>query len=324
MTAISVVVATYNGVRFLAPQLQSILAQTVSPLELLIGDDCSTDGTVALAEKLLAGSGVRYDVTVNDRRLGVTRKFERLIARATGDVIVLCDQDDEWLPNRLEVIDRILGSRQDLYGLFSNADLIGPDSEPLPGSLWNAAGFNIRQRRRWESSPMEVLMRRNVVTGATLAFRSSIRGDVLPISPHGWHDFWISALVVSRGRLLALDDHLVRYRLHGANQAGMPPRGIARFRSPAIRQTAHLDQLTQLRDLVDRFGALGRPAPPLLAARIQHLQFRNSLPRRGSERLRAILRHGRVADYWRYSSGLLSLGLDLKEGGQRVDPGAEA
>ena len=317
MVTISVVLATYNGSRFVAAQLESIVAQSTPPAEVLVGDDCSTDDTVALANKILGRVPFSYEVRVNERRLGVTRNFESLISRATGDVVVLCDQDDEWVPERLEMISRVFESRPEVMGLFSNADLIGPASEPLPGSLWDAAGFTARRRRRWRSEPLGVLMRRNVVTGATLAFRSTERGYVLPISPHAWHDFWISALLVSRGVVLALDDRLVRYRLHGANQAGLPPRRIARFRAPPAmsRRQAHLDQLAQLRDLVARFEELQTPVPPPLLRRIEHLQFRGSLPTNGLARFGAILRHGRLPDYWRFSSGLFSLALDVTKGG---------
>jgi glycosyltransferase involved in cell wall biosynthesis len=309
--------ATYNGARFVERQLESILGQTLLPTEVLVGDDGSVDDTVEIVRKVLTGRPVAYDVRVNERRLGVTANFERLIGRAAGDLIVLSDQDDEWLPDRLEIVQDVFLTQPHVAGVFTNAELIGPGSEALGGSLWDAVDFAPRDRRRWAKAPFDVLMGGNVVTGATLAFRSEARPRFLPFSVHGWHDYWIAMLLASRGELVALDQPVVRYRLHGANQAGVSPRGLARFRSRSIgREGARREQLAQLGELADRLAAMGRPLPPSLTGRIAHLRFRDSLPAENHRRALALLRHGRLADYWRFSSGWLSLALDITQGGR--------
>ena len=97
---ISIALATYNGGRFLREQLDSIYAQTWRNIEVVASDDRSSDDTVAILEEYGQSHGLRYEI--NDENLGFVRNFEKILARCTGDFIALADQDDIWLPDKLE------------------------------------------------------------------------------------------------------------------------------------------------------------------------------------------------------------------------------
>ncbi len=108
---ISVAMCTYNGAEYIVEQLESIAAQTLLPAEIVVSDDGSTDGTIALLkqtwERLAEHSAelrkVTLTVVVNKSSLGVTKNFEQAISKTTKQYIFLADQDDLWFPTRLEV-----------------------------------------------------------------------------------------------------------------------------------------------------------------------------------------------------------------------------
>jgi hypothetical protein len=98
---VSVVIATLNGVRHVEQQLASIVEQTLKPIEIVVGDDGSTDGTVALIRAFAEAVDVPVHVSVNEQRLGYGDNFLRAATRARGSMIAFADQDDIWLPERL-------------------------------------------------------------------------------------------------------------------------------------------------------------------------------------------------------------------------------
>lgn len=102
MITISIALATYNGERFLRKQLDSLYTQTRLPDEVVVCDDCSTDGTVAILDEYKQRYGLKY--IVNDQPLGVNGNFFRAISLCQGQYIGICDQDDEWFPNKIETL----------------------------------------------------------------------------------------------------------------------------------------------------------------------------------------------------------------------------
>lgn len=97
---VSVAMATYNGSRFLREQLESLYAQTRLPDEIVVVDDCSTDGTHDILEEYHQKKGLIY--FVNKANLGVNKNFEKAIRNCTGDYIAICDQDDVWMSHKLQ------------------------------------------------------------------------------------------------------------------------------------------------------------------------------------------------------------------------------
>ena len=332
---ISVAMCTFNGAAFLGPQLETIARQTRLPDELVVSDDRSTDDSVEIVEKFAAESAFPVEVTTADRHLGSTRNYERVIQRCSGDVIVLCDQDDVWFPNKLERIERAF-ARSERVGLaFSDAHLIDAEGRSTGHRLWDIAGFTSSQRSRMRRDPLGVLMGRSIVSGCTLAFRSSYRPLLVPFPPERAaprmrliHDRWISLVLAVTSDVAVIDEPLVGYRIHPRQQVGIPrlqvrkvvPQSVLRFRQVAVphplmieRLEATIDHLSTVRrrlegasGLEDREGAVAR-----LDDAIAHTRSRAALPRSRLSRLPGVVRELASGRYHRYSLGFASAVADI-------------
>ena len=129
MVNISVIMCTCNGAAYLGEQLDSLLAQTLPPYEVVVQDDASTDGTMdLLRDYRRRHPDFRIRLFSNPERLGYNRNFLTAIRRAEGDLIACCDHDDIWHADKLEVLARELG---DAPLVFHNSTLMTDDSREL-------------------------------------------------------------------------------------------------------------------------------------------------------------------------------------------------
>ncbi|MGZ3705880.1 MAG: glycosyltransferase [Bdellovibrionota bacterium] len=303
----SIVLCTCQGERYLAAQLASLRAQTRAPLEIIAQDDASTDGTAALLD---GTSLVR-----NPRRLGFAQNFAAAMARARGDVIFLCDQDDEWEPEKLATLLARFEADPALEIACSEARRIDAEGAPLPGLVLEGNGLSSAEQEKW-SSPAEALarlVRSNPVPGMTMAFRSSLRAKLLPIPP-GWeHDYWILLVAAGLGESIAMEPRaLVRYRQHGGQViggkkslsqrwAGAAAGGIAMRTKEADRW---IPVLERLRGAAPEVLALAKEKRAHL---LRRGSFSRSRPLRALQIAAEFLRGG----YHRYDAGLSSAIKDL-------------
>jgi hypothetical protein len=314
---------TCNGEKFVAEQLRSIAAQSRPPNEVVICDDQSADKTLAIVEGVLTDVPFTVEVVRNPVRLGVVANVEQAIRRTTGDIIVLADQDDIWRPERLARLEGIFAARPQVDALFSDAVIVDQWSKPTGDRLWKCIRFTKRRHDRWASDPVGVLLQGNVVTGASLAFRASLKSLILPIATTGWHDLWIAALVVATGQIDALDEALLSYRTHGENTAGLPGNARGERDRRLAQPTERAEALRQMEALVVRLEAHGLgelPAVGRIRGKGKHLTVRvglsNNLGYRGYEIARSVVR----GDYQCYSAGMRSALFDLAYGGRMKVP----
>jgi hypothetical protein len=308
--------ATYNGERFVGEQLRSILDQERLPDELIVNDDASSDATVAIASEMLSNARFAVEVVVNERRLGVVKNFEQGISRAVGDIVVLSDQDDVWWPNKLQMIEDHLMTHPDTAGVFSDATLIDGFSVATGDRLWTSMGFSSGRLQRWQrGDSLGVLLQGNVVTGAALAFRSSLRSLLLPIPDVGWHDLWIALLLASTTRLDPLPP-LLDYRVHSSNVVGVRASSMraeaANRRARPDERRAMLEQYLSVRTRLVDHSEIDRGVLMGLDGKIAHLTFRCSLASSVPRRAMQVLSEAAAGRYHRYSGGLRSVLLDLR------------
>ena len=121
---ISVALCTYNGAPYLGEQLQSIAAQTRRPDEVVIFDDGSSDDTVARRAAVRRDGSFPVRVQVNPQNLGCRENFAACITACTGETIALSDQDDVWLPHKLERLTKALKEQPGAAFAFSDASLV--------------------------------------------------------------------------------------------------------------------------------------------------------------------------------------------------------
>lgn len=306
---ISVALCTYNGAAFLGDQLRSILNQDTPALEVVIADDGSTDGTLAIIEDVTRGHKGPTEIRLvhTDRVGGVTQNFDRAIGQCRGDIVALCDQDDTWEPHKLTVLSEQFVDARAPRLVFSNATLIDEVGAPMPGTLHGGLRLGRRERAELRTGrAFDLLIRRNVVTGAVAAFSRDLYPRATPF-PASWvHDEWLAIIASAIGDVVLVDQALVNYRLHAANQIGVADPGVAsrmgRMLQPRGERYVRLRRRSG--DLVERLESLAAPADVLALARAK-LDFETSraaYPRSRVRRLGPVLRRLANGSYARYSS----------------------
>lgn len=319
--SVSIVLCTYNGVRFLPALWDSLLAQTRLPDQIVVRDDASSDGAWELLASLrdaATARGVDVLLARNPRNLGYAKNFEGALAGASGDVLFLCDQDDVWHPGKLAAMLARFEQRPQLTLLHTDARLIDAAGNDMRCTLFRALEVTRKEIACiHHGRAFEVFLRRNLATGAMLALRRSLLADALPFSDEWVHDEWLAILAAAIGEVDCLESPLMDYRQHGGNQIGARRRTLtdkwARATEPRI---AYLEWLARRGDaLIERLQRLGSRVPPAYtdAARgkLAHLGYRIGLPVARPRRLRPVLREACAGRYARYSMGLRAVAYDL-------------
>ena len=224
---ISVAMCTFNGARFLEPQLDSFPAQTRMPDELVVCDDGSIDDTLAILERFARRAPFPVRIERNATRLGSTKNFEKAIGLCTGDLIATCDQDDVWLPEKLALSEAAIDAAPARGLIFTDSDVVDDELRSLGHTMWDAIHFGAMARRRVrQGRPFEVLLRQWVVTGATMMFRSAYRPCVLPIPDNWVHDGWIAFIIGALTPIGFVERPTLKYRQHSAQQIGGKKLGL--------------------------------------------------------------------------------------------------
>jgi glycosyltransferase involved in cell wall biosynthesis len=329
----SVAMCTYNGARFVGAQLASIAAQTRRPDELVVCDDRSPDETASVVERFAATAAFPVRLHVNERNLGSTKNFERAVSLCEGDLIALCDQDDVWLPCKLARLEEEFARAPGAGLVFSDAEVVDEDARPTGRRLWESLGFERAERERLRAGKgLGELLAGATVTGATAALCARFRRLVLPI-PEDLpliHDAWIALLVACVAGVMPIEEPLVLYRRHDAQQVGPlrrsksigglravaagEARAAARRANPygamLIVARAVRQRLLERRD--EGFDA-GKSLAEL-EERIAHLEARRGLPRARLRRAGPVLRELLSLRYHRFSNGVVSAAKDLLSG----------
>ena len=231
---LSIALCTYNGEKYLSNQLESIAGQTLKlPDEMIISDDRSTDKTMEILYKYQSSVGFDVSYLFQRHNLGVRKNFEKAISLCQEIVIFLCDQDDYWYPNKIKTIENIFLNASSGM-VFTNADIVDDTLRPLGYSLFTPYRlspnyFGNKEQMKFAKSPFPFLMNHNILTGATMAFRSYYKNIILPI-PSIWdHDRWIGLVVAAQAPVTFVPDSLIQYRQHSLNQVGGPQRKITLY-----------------------------------------------------------------------------------------------
>jgi glycosyltransferase involved in cell wall biosynthesis len=226
---IDILLATYNGEKYLAEQIDSILAQTMSDWKLLIRDDGSTDRTLEVVNHYIE----RYPNQIihiidSDKKLGVTRNFEQLMKHSTAPYSMFCDQDDIWLPDKIEKSLQKLQMMEQQYGshipLLVYTDLAVCDEEGtlIANSFWKYQGGD-------PSLPLDYAkaLVQNNATGNTFIFNRTLRDEALPFSSDAvMHDWWVALIALYLGKIDYLTEQTILYRQHNANVSGSKGKSI--------------------------------------------------------------------------------------------------
>jgi glycosyltransferase involved in cell wall biosynthesis len=209
--SVSVCMASYNGEKYIARQLQSILNELTDDDEIVVVDDCSTDGTVEAVNGL---GNPRIRVHVNDRNRGEVYSFSRAISLARNDFLFLSDQDDIWVPGRAAVMkQRLVESGASV--VTSNFDWMGAHEEQIDVPY---DGVAARDSRKHLKNIIDIFAGKTNYFGCAMAFRREFVAMVAPIPSYvESHDLWIALAGNLAGSNAHLDEKTLRKRKHANN-----------------------------------------------------------------------------------------------------------
>lgn len=317
---VSVAMCTYNGGRYIQEQLESMLAQTRLPDELVVCDDISNDGTFDLLRSFVIGAPFRVRLFRNQGRLGPAKNFEKAIRLCNGEIIVLSDQDDLWSPSKIKELLKTLEQNPDSVYVFSDAEMMDEGGVSMGKSLWDSMGIRSRLERFSGPEQLKILLRKNVVVGATVAFRAYFRDSFLPI-PAGWvHDHWIACLGSALYSGVPVAKPLVAYRCHPSQVCGEKKKTILQVLHDSLESGREdsLAKFERLRKLSDRIRLLSQAirCPPERLRLIQdkelHLSERAAIRGgAGRARIARVIAEMFTGRYQLYSNSWTSVVRDL-------------
>ena len=319
---IGVALATYNGERFLRTQLESILAQTRLPDEIVVSDDQSSDNSLAIVHDVLDGpcarEGITLTVVVHDNPSGAAANFANALAHCSADLVALCDQDDVWHPHKLDSLAAHFEDDPNLLLVHSDANLIDENGQLLGMGVLESLRITAGEKSDLVSGQgIRALVRRNLVTGQTVMLRGELVDQAGAI-PDGWvHDEWWALVAASQDGLLLDPGVYQDYRQHGANEIGADKSGWQKLRERFAEPQEEFRARHRLRhDGLEKYldSKLWRgtsEAERLLRGRIDHYRWQASLPGARLARIGPVC--GRIirGDYRRFRRGLFDATRDL-------------
>ena len=206
---VAVVVATYNGATYLRQQLESIVQQTYKPSQIIIVDDDSLDDTLQVANNF-AAHHPEVMVVQNETRLGYIKNFEKGMLIATASYVALSDQDDIWMPHKLETLLANIGDQMLAY---SDSELIDAN-----GQLLNQKMSSIKNQLAYHTPIMYAIGA--WAPGHAMLFKKELVDKAAPFPALVTHDFWLGFVATCYSKVVYVNEPLVHYRQHTQNAIG--------------------------------------------------------------------------------------------------------
>lgn len=205
---ISVALAAYKGENFIEEQLSSILTQLKPLDEVVVSDDFPEGKTREVVMKLAENDArIKYIAGPGN---GLIMNFENAIKHCTGDFIFLADQDDVWLPDKVEKVTEKLSSGAELVlhnAMVTDSHLTVNDTSFFASHGTKTGYFNN--------------LVKNSYMGCCMAFRKELAEKILPFPENlPMHDQWIGLIAEKTGKVCLIEKPLILYRRHGGNMTG--------------------------------------------------------------------------------------------------------
>lgn len=215
---IDILLATYNGEKYLREQIESILHQTYKNIHLIISDDKSTDNTREILKEYEKYNNI--DIYYQEKNLGYVKNFEFLLKKVENKYYMLSDQDDVWLKEKVEKsMDTLKKNDADL--VFGDLEVVDENLKTIYASFGDFMLLNRKINKYINSYKLNYLY--NCVTGCTILSKKEFIKYIIPIpktSKYLIHDHWIGLMIALNGKLAYMPQKYIKYRQHGTNQVG--------------------------------------------------------------------------------------------------------
>ena len=225
---ISVAVALYNSLRYIEEQLDSIKNQTIQVDEVVLIDDCSTDNTIDFVKRYINKYSLHgWKLFFHSKNKGYINTFTEAIGKTSGDIIILCDHDDIWLPNKVELIKLQFESNAEILSLATrfiqiNADGLIVRTKNKPNHANNNLIRRKVKKRTLNKMTLKDVAVYNISPGCTCAISCSLRNKLMDIDtrylPHDWK---LNILAACQDGLYYLDIPTTKYRIYDNNTIGL-------------------------------------------------------------------------------------------------------
>lgn len=257
---VDILLATYQGARFLPELLTSLEAQTYVDWRLLARDDGSSDATVAIIAEFQRRHGDRVVIMPKGSGGGASANFGELLIASKAPYVMLCDQDDVWDSDKIEVSLKAIRSHEDRVSeehpclVHTDLRVADADLKVLAPSFWRYAKLFPEGKITLSS-----LLVQNVVTGCAVICNRALVEKALPVPPAAiMHDWWLALVAVAFGTLAPLPRATITYRQHGANAIGAQQFGTWRHLCRAAQQLRRLskEKEEQARAFLERYEGI--------------------------------------------------------------------
>lgn len=219
----SVALCTYNGEKFIKEQIESILNQTIPVDEIVVCDDGSDDNTLQIVESIAYTTSTKIYIHRNEHNLGPSKNFLQAIDICKNEIVFLSDQDDIWMPAKVETICHYFDLHPKIDAVFTDGELVDLDGNSLHDTLWNHF-FKPEARNMFDAGlALESFAEDNHCTGATLAIRKANIHvpDDIKYSNRVLHDYAISLAAINNDALGSISQCLIKYRIHPDQVCGL-------------------------------------------------------------------------------------------------------
>ncbi|MFV0148639.1 glycosyltransferase family 2 protein [Empedobacter falsenii] len=226
--SITILLATYNSSKYLIEQLDSIINQTYTNWKLYIRDDGSTDNTIDIINDYLKLDSRIIFYQDSHKGLGAAMSFMTLLENIDSEFYMFCDHDDYWLPTKIEKSFNLISKEDNSFPIVVHTDLyvVNKELEIMSTSYWKTVGLkpNLICNK-------ELIQVFNCVTGCTMLFNNNAKKCSLPYNSNApMHDWWIAMQVLlNEGKVLQVEEPLIKYRQHGNNAVGAKKVDILYF-----------------------------------------------------------------------------------------------
>ena len=223
---ISIAMATYNGQEYLEQQLLSILNQSCQPDEVIICDDCSTDNTCEIIGSFISKHQLTtWRLIQNKKNLGFVSNFMQAVFQTHYEIILLCDQDDIWLPNKIERMSQVMSENNDILTLSSQYSCIDAEGKPILRPKQKSKKSGALQKIKFAS-----FVHMRTYPGMSMAIRRDFALKCCALASQTEllaHDWFFNLVAAQQNKMYYMYEVLALYRLHGSNTIGLGANNIS-------------------------------------------------------------------------------------------------
>ena len=217
-----ILMATYNGEKYIKEQIESLLRQSFKDFTVYINDDCSTDKTFEILQEYSKKYPQKIIVSRNDKNSGSAKyNFIKMMIEKKADYVMLCDQDDVWLENKIEITLKKMKSAEKHYGKYMPM-LVHTDLKIVDEKLNEKSNsFFYTMNVDYKKTQLKNQIIQNTLTGCTAMYNMAL-AKLITDEPKFtvMHDWWIMIIASAFGRIVTLTEPTILYRQHGENVVG--------------------------------------------------------------------------------------------------------